>query len=323
MKAFAAISLLVWLIPLAAQPTLPEPKLSSTGYIENPFVATQISVRVDGAFDDRNPDLAEFFYPKCGCFRFAGVDPNAPGPGPGVVTNLRFQEYYAAVEYAVQRRFSFFAEVPFRSIQPITFVPVPPNLGRTFSNESGFSDFRPGFKWAVDPNPNRYITFQVRAYTPTGDASQGLGTNHFSIEPALIFQRTLTPRTNLAGEAELWIPIGGSSLAPLPLNNGQFSGDVLSYGLGITYDLSRRRTGVRVSPALEFVGWNVRGGSVTEATAPAPYIVDATNTNIANLKGGARIFFNAHDSLYLGYGRQLTHIGWYRDILRLDYRHVF
>jgi hypothetical protein len=285
--------------------------MSATGYIEDPFIATQIRIRADAGWDDNTPDRAEFFYPKCGCY-----GSGAPGPQPGIVTNLRFQEYSAAVEYAVVRRFSIFVEAPFRSIQPVSFAQN--NTG--FPDHAGFSDFRSGFKWAVDSNPNRYMTVQVRAYFPTGDASRGLGTNHYSVEPSFLFQQTLTPRTRLAGEAALWIPAGGSSNAPV--NNGQFSGSVLTYGLGLTYTLwgrPERRGGVRVVPALEFVGWNVRSGSVTEATG----LVDASNTDIANLKIGARIFANAHDSVYAGVGRQLTHIGWYRDLLRVEYRHTF
>lgn len=319
MKLLICVGGLLAFLPLMAQPTLPEPTTSATGYIEDPFITTQIRIRADAGWDDVTPDRAEFFYAKCGCFRLLGSDPNAPGPGPGIVTNLRFQEYSAAVEYAVNRRFSIFVEAPFRSIQPVSFVPAGGN-GGVFADQTGFSDFRSGFKWAVAPNPNRYMTVQVRAYFPTGDASKGLGTNHYSVEPSFLFQQTLTPRTRLAGEAALWIPAGGSSNAPV--NNGQFSGYVLTYGLGLTYNLwqpRERRTGVRVTPALEFVGWNVRSGSVTEATG----LVDASNTDIANLKIGARIFTNAHDSVYAGFGRQLTHVGWYRDLLRVEYRHTF
>ncbi|HLH44209.1 MAG TPA: hypothetical protein VKV74_14570 [Bryobacteraceae bacterium] len=43
----------------------------------------------------------------------------------------------------------------------------------------------------------------------------------------------------------------------------------------------------------------------------------------ARRHGPARIFTNPHDSLYAGYGRQLTGIGWYLDLLRLEYRHTF
>jgi hypothetical protein len=47
------------------------------------------------------------------------------------------------------------------------------------------------------------------------------------------------------------------------------------------------------------------------------------NTNIQNLKGGVRIFLGEHDSTYAGYGRQITHIGWRRDLLCVEYRHTF
>ena len=301
-------------------PKLPDLGEGATGYIDNAFVGTQIRIRVDGAFDDRTPDRAEFFYAKCGCFRIGGADPNAPGPGPGIVTNLRFQEYRADVEYSVMRRLSLFAEVPFRSIQPINFIPTT-SSGRSFQNHAGIGDFRPGFKFALNQNPDNYITFQFRAYTPTGDASRGLGTNHYSVEPAILFQHKLTDRSALAGEIGGWLPIGGSSAIPDPSNRG-FAGDVLFYGLGVNYDLTSRQSRVRVTPVLEFVGWNVRGGSVTDPNTKSG-VADATGSNIANLKLGMRFTFRTHESLYFGYGRELTHVGWYRDILRLEFRHTF
>src|SRR2546430_9160525 len=114
---FALSSLLVAQQNAPPGPKLPDLTESATGYLENPFVGTQLRIRFDAAFDDRTPDRAEFFYAKCGCFRLLGLDPKAPGPGPGIVTNLRFQEYTADFEYAVSHRFSGFAEIPFRGIQ--------------------------------------------------------------------------------------------------------------------------------------------------------------------------------------------------------------
>ncbi|MEO8052507.1 MAG: hypothetical protein ABI833_19015 [Acidobacteriota bacterium] len=98
----------------------------------------------------------------------------------------------------------------------------------------------------------------------------------------------------------------------------QFGSNVLVYGLGASYRFHPREP-LRVAPVLEFVGWNIRGGYVTQPTGP----VAGSGTNIGNAKLGARIVLGGHSSLYFGFGRQLTHIGWYRDFLRMEYARAF
>src|SRR5207253_1984740 len=99
------------------------------------------------------PDRAEFFYAKCGCYRQLAplipqaFDPNAPGPGPGVPKELNFQEIHFDAEYAPSGRFSVFAEIPIRWIQPQSFLPAPPFA--PFSNQAGLGDIRAGVKFAV------------------------------------------------------------------------------------------------------------------------------------------------------------------------------
>lgn len=286
------------------------------GYIDDAIVASKIRVRFDSGFGDHAPDRAEFFYAKCGCYKFAGFDPRAPGPGPGIVTNLNFQEYTVDVEYAPARRLSVFAEIPMRRIHPVSFVP---DTG-TFGNNTGLGDVRYGFKLGLDASPGRSITFQLRTYAPTGDPALGLGTNHATIEPALLYYQRISGRLAISGQFGDWHPIGGSTgaapnLAVLP--GKQFSGDVLFYGLGGSYDLIRGDN-VRFTPVVEAVGWNVLGGFVT-VTPPSP----ADGINIVNLKIGGRLTFGVRNSIYVGYGRQLTHRGWYHDILRIEYRYAY
>ena len=94
---------------------------SMVGYIDNAIVGSEVRIRFDAAFNDAFPDRAEFVYAKCGCYRGApgnANDPNAPGPGPGVPKNVNFQILSFMGEYAVNRRFSAFVEIPFRWIQP-------------------------------------------------------------------------------------------------------------------------------------------------------------------------------------------------------------
>ena len=55
---------------------------SAAGYVESAIPVTQFRLRYDSMYDDNRPDRADFFYPKCGCFRdrSAGVSVSAPRP---------------------------------------------------------------------------------------------------------------------------------------------------------------------------------------------------------------------------------------------------
>ena len=286
---------------------------SATGYIDNAIVSNQIRLRFDAAFDFQDPDRAEFFYAKCGCYRSMApsnpdYDPRAPGPGDGIAMKLNFQELHLNVEYAPTQRLSFFADVPERSIE---FTSV---TSGTLNNSSGLGDFETGFKFALVASPERYLTFQMGAFMPTGHPSLGLGTNHFSVVPELLYNQKLSDHVTIAGQFGDWHPIGGSSGVPITSPDG-FAGDILTYGLGASYDFLSGSEN-HITPVLEFVGWSVLGGF---ATGVGP----ASGTNIVNGKLGVRFSFHTHNSIYVGFGRALTNAHWYEDILRLEYRYAF
>lgn len=323
-------------------PVEPRPKIpgSMVGYIDDAIVASQVRMRFDAAFHNNAPDRAEFFYAQ-----YAGIN----GPGPRVVVaDLNFQQLYLNAEYAPKKntRFSFFAEVPVRWIQPqstlasTTSIQTPPNV-----NEAGLSDVSAGFKLAAVASSNQYLTLQFKAYFPSGNASTGLGTNHYTFEPALLYYRRLSDRFTLEAEVGDSHPIGGSSCptisptstypraicvadAPPPQlsgSNSSFAGDVLFYGVGPSYVLYQSRT-VQIAPVIELVGWSVLGGLVTDNTTATPTFqqaVSAAGTNIVNLKVGARTIVGAHSSFYIGYGHQLTLAVWYKEIVRAEYRYTF
>ncbi len=299
-----------------APETKPGPRMqgSATGYIDNAIVGSQIRFRFDAAFDFQDPDRAEFFYAKCGCYRtLAGPDndAHAPGPGNGIAMKLNFQEVHLNVEYAPSQRLSFFADVPERSLE---FQSV---VGGTLKNASGLGDFEAGFKFALLASPERYLTFQMGTFMPTGHPSLGLSTNHFSVAPELLYNQKLSDRVTMAAQFGDWHPIDGSAGVPISSPNG-FAGDVLTYGLGASYDFPTASEN-HVTPVLEFVGWSVRGGLETTG-APA---VSASGTNIVNAKIGVRFSFHAHNSFYVGFGHALTDAHWYEEILRLEYRYAF
>jgi hypothetical protein len=309
---------------------------SMVGYIDDPIVTTQIRIRFDDAFEDQFPDRSEFFYAKCGCYthlnipQLAGTplsrayDPNAPGPGLGVPNSINFQQLFMNLEYSPHRRFSAVVEVPIRWLQPQGFQPLPPAmLGfLPFSNQGGLGDVTAGLKFAAVATEHTYVTFQLKGYFPSGDASRGLGTNHYSVEPSLLLYQQLSSRFTLEGQIGDWHPIGGSAGVPISGSEG-FAGDVFFYGIGPSYKLYQGNH-IGLAPVVELFGWHVNGGFETQ---PGGTVDGAANEvsgmNIVNLKVGVRTSIGFHNSFYVGFGQALTHDDWYKHIVRLEYRYSF
>ncbi len=303
-----------------APPPPPPPALSfgarrrgsMVGYLEDPVVGSKVRVRFDGAMHSRTPDRAEFFYAKCGCYRDLPAanpahDPDAPGPGPGVIDDLNFRQLYVQAEYAASARFSVFGELPLRWLQPQT--------AGTFENQSGLGDITAGVRLALADTPSHLLTGQVKAFLPSGDAGKGLGTDHVSIEPGLLYLQQLSDRAAIESQVALWIPVGGSNGVPTSAAD-TFAGNVLTYGIGPSVDVYRSGD-VRVTPVVELVGWRVLSGFQTADPG------DASGINIVNLKFGARAAWGRGNSVYAGYGRALTEADWYNDIVRVEYRFSF
>jgi hypothetical protein len=309
-------------------PSEPAPKIpgSMVGYIDNPIVRSEIRIRFDDAFDDQFPDRSEFFYAKCACYRGLqnlippAYDPHAPGPGPGVPKAVNYQQLYMNAEYSPIRRFSAFLEVPVRWLQPQGFLAIPPFPG--FSNQAGLSDVTAGFKFAAIASEGTYFTFQFKSYFPSGDASKGLGTNHYSIEPSLLLYHKLSSRFTIEGQVGDWHPIGGSAGVPTAGSEG-FAGDVFFYGIGPSYKLYRGRR-VGVAPVVELFGWHVISGFQTQPGGPVDgAAAEVGGLNIVNIKVGVRTSIGFHNSFYVGFGQALTHDDWYKHIVRLEYRYTF
>lgn len=292
---------------------------SMVGYIEDATIRTQLRIRFDDGWGVNSPDRAEFFYGKCGCYRdFAGsplLDPDAPGPGPGIVAGLGYRQLNVLGEYAVNERVSLFGELPIRWIEPKNFVP---GTG-SFDKQSGLSDITAGVKFSLLSDDTRDVTLLLRASLPSGDSRKGLGTDHASFEPALLYSHAVNEKVSVESQFGVWNPIGGSR-GPLP-TDGKFAGSVLYYGIGPSFDAVD--TGrIRVTPVVEIVGWRVLNGFETK-TLLTPAGGDAKGVNIVNLKVGARTSFNDSGSFYFGFGWHLTDAVWYDKLFRLEYRAGF
>jgi hypothetical protein len=327
MKRFALLALFA--LSLSAQTVTsppvrpPRPKIagSMVGYVDDAIVGSQVRIRFEAGFHNDAPDRAEFFYAKCGCFN-TDKDASAPGPGPGIATDIRFQQLYLQTEYAPGGRFSVFAELPFRWLQPQSFS-GPAKFtengaanGPSLENPSGLGDLRAGVKVALTESSDRALTLQVRAYFPTGKEEHGLGTGHSSIEPSLLYYRKLSERTTIEAQVGDWHPTGGSAGIPTS-GSKKFSGDVIFYGAGVSHEVYASAR-MRIAPVAELFGWHVVSGFQTGQADP-----DAGGIDIVNLKAGARLILDEHNSFYGGIGRALTGAVWYRDIARIEYRYSY
>jgi hypothetical protein len=286
---------------------------SLVGYIADATIESQVRVRFDAGLHNNVPDRAEFFYGQCGC-NFSG----APGPGGvgagDLVTDLDFQQLTVDAQYAVNRRVAVFAALPFRFVEPQSFLgeTLRPALPHSFQHESGLSDIRAGAKAALVSTAGTVLTAQAQWYFHSGDSRKGLGTNHASVEPVLLLHQRLSDRLTLESQVGDWHPIDGSKFG-----GTSYAGDVFFYGVGPSFELVSTDR-VRFAPVLELVGWHVLGGQQQAAGK----LGSAEGTNIVNLKVGARTSIGRY-SFYVGYGRALTDAVWYSDIVRVEYRYSF
>jgi Putative MetA-pathway of phenol degradation len=283
---------------------------SNSNYIDNAVVGNMFRIRFDAAYGNTRPDRAEFLYAKCGCF---GLGSDSPGP-PDLETSVDYQIIQADLEYVIKDGFSAFVEAPIRFLNP-----------EQNDNAAGFSDLQAGFKYSLWNCEHRAVTFQFRTYIPTGNASQGLGTEHVSLEPALLWLERLSDRLTLEAEFRDWIPIDASSAAGVAgaSASDSFSGNILRYGVGLGYNLVDDGR-YRLTPIAELVGWTVLGGFATVSPdGTAATVSDATGDTIVNFKFGTRLTINDRDSFSVGYGRALTGDTWYSDVLRVEYRTAY
>ena len=279
------------------------------GYIDETGIHSEVRLRYDVALDDKTPDRAEFFYAKCGCYRAAKADLNAPGPGSNAPKSINFQQLYFYGEYALKPGVSLFTHLPVRWVQA--------KLATDFPDAAGISDMQVGLKYAPLVSERRSLTLQFKATLPSGDPSRGLGTNHASVEPSLLYSESLSQRLTLEAQLGDTLPLSSSSNAGTGATTSQFAGDVLFYGIGPSYELIRQNQ-FHLFGVVEIVGWNVRSGLVTGQANPS-----SAGVNIVNSKVGMRLFAGPRHSVYAGYGVALTAATWYRDIFRMEYRYAF
>jgi len=302
---------------------------SNTGYIDNAVIHTRAQLRYDNGSDMTAPDRAEFFYGACGCARDISslnpnANPNAPGPSGRVIpgdlvnsklieTSLDYQQLRLDYEHAFSKQFSVFAELPLLSID-----------GEVLGSQEGLADMHLGLKWGLLDDRQHNLTFQFKAYLPTGDSEEGLGTDHYSVEPGLLYFGRLGGSWTAAAELRYLMPIDGTSGQGTGFEGEDYSGDVLRTGIGVGYDFHLSDM-TRITPVLELVSWKVLGGLKLQSPSgtPATAAYSKADDTITNVKLGLRATMGKMHSVYLGYGTSVSDADWYEDIVRLEYRRSY
>lgn len=251
-----------------------------------------LSVGFDAYYDIRQPMRAEYLFAK------GGVPGSAGFPFPE--TKIDYQEANLHAEYAFVSFFSFFAEGSYRWVNP-----------DINANERGFGPSNFGFKLCTWNSDSFIATILFRAYQPPTDPYT-LGNNHWSVEPGLLAAWQISDKFLLEGDVRYWAPIGGSD----------FAGDIVRYGLGLSYG-KRNPNGFWFTPVAECVGWTVLNGKTMIATSPDSYLIEnARNETIANGYLGIRLGWSNID-FYVGYGRCFTGDQWQRDFYRAQLRFCY
>ncbi len=284
---------LVVLLPrvgFAQGTTGPTVRDSNVGYLDSALIGDQFRFRYDTSYDLNRPSRAEFFWPRGG--------PSGPGPARPE-TSVDYQDLSAYLEKQVADRLSAFVEVPVRFLNP-----------EVNANASGLADMNAGLKFAFWQQEDLVATFQLRGYFPTGDAAQGLGNNHYSIEPALLVDKRLNEKLSIDGELRYWVPLDGTD----------FAGSIVRYGLGVSYD-AYQTCNLKIVPVTELVGWTVLAG---RETVPLDFggtaEESASGDTIVNAKVGCHVKVKAWGDVYFGYGRALTGDHFYQNTYRLEFR---
>jgi hypothetical protein len=264
---------------------------SFVSFIDAALPRNVFGLRFEGDYNDRQPTRATYLFAKGG--------PGGSG-FPLPETGVNTLQLTSSAEYAFTPWFSLFLEAPYRWVSP-----------EVNSYQTGTGDISYGLKLCTWSSNSIIATVLLRVTQPTASSST-LGTGHWSLEPGLLAAYQISSSWLLEGQFTYWTPLGGSD----------FSGDLLHYGVGLSY--GTRKPGFWFAPVVEGVGWSILSGKSMLATSDDSYIIQNTRgETIVNAYLGLRFGFGQSLDFYLGYGRSLTGDFWNRDTYRFEVRFLY
>lgn len=263
------------------------PAANAAFFQDSPRPVTQTRFRWDAAFNHTFPDTAEYFWGKIG-----SKAPKNPTPA------VRYGELTMYQEIATKGASAFF-DMTYRSI----------DSGTNPSN-AGLSDIHVGVKSVVLDRELLLVTTQMTTNIPVGNFTNGLGTGHVALEPALLSALKLTHSTYLQTQLAYWIPLGGTP---------GFAGSTFHYHASLNQNLYRHGDYVNVVGTVELNGYSFRG-QFTDFPSGTP--TSLSGRGYVNLGPGLRIQFCEKMDIGVGAAFGLTNHGpesLYRTEMRLRF----
>jgi hypothetical protein len=265
---------------------------SFVSFIDSAVPRNIVTLRFEGDYDNPQPMRATYLFAKGGLPGTSGF--------PLPETRVDTLQLTSSAEYAFTPWISAFVEAPYRWVSP-----------EVNAYQTGSGDVSYGLKLCTWSSDSLIATILFRVYQPTA-SRDSLGTGHWSLEPGLLAAYQISPTWHLEGEFRYWTPIGGSD----------FSGDMLRYGVGISY--GAKKPGFWFAPVGECVGWTILSGKTMIASSADNFVIQsAAGETIINAYLGMRFGFGQNLDFYVGYGRSLTGDIWNRDTYRLEARFSF
>jgi hypothetical protein len=296
-------------------------------FVDAPRPKTQMRLRYDAGWDLDHPDRAEFFWAKQNTKNLIGpASPCAPSTNPGngpacVASSVNYEDLSLYMEGAADR-VGIFVEMPYREVDP-TAAPIT-SLVEDNANgccpHSGFADMTVGTKTLLLDCELLQISFQFKTFIPVGNAMKGLGTNHVSLEPALLMALRLGPNSYLQAETAYWIPISGDPL---------YMGDVFHAHASFNHILWRPCCDIQLIGTIEANEWSVLGGNytaewvITDAKGVNNAVALSGTATIASAGPGIRL--NVCDRIDFGVGTAFSFTGarWAEELIRSEFRWRF
>jgi hypothetical protein len=236
---------------------------------------TVTRIRYDDLINLRFPDRNQYFLMQTNT-NFPQHFTNKHGVTYRTDPSANLQQLYLYQEAAAGRG-SFFVEYPYRQLNPL-FSPT----------QAGFSDLNFGIKSMWLDTELLQVTFQFRTYTPSGNAAQGLGTGHFSLDPSVLASMKLAPDTYYQAQLGNWIPLGG---------NQKIAGGIFYWLMSLNQVIYRFSPDTPVIAMLEMDGWSFENGGYTNP------IVNAASKIIG--AGGGVSYFNIGPGLRTALGNRV------------------
>ena len=215
------------------------------------------------------PERAEYFWAKPGVLG---------GKGPQNIERRVNYDQLSVYSEIASGNFAFFVESTYLGVEPANNAA-----------HSNFGDVNLGTKSLLLDCELMQVTFQFRTYIPAGNARNGLGTGHTSLEPSLLSSIKLNCDTYLQSQVAYWIPIGGDQ---------DFEGAVWRYGASINRQWFHRGPFMLISTA-EVDGWTFTDGAIANRDLAAAVAPPGRDRNAYTQKGGGESYFTTGGGLRL------------------------